>query len=336
VIDVDNHYDEVDDAYSRHIEYRDQSFVRRPVDGGFRVRTMGDRLSHFLAPGIPQDVINPPGFWVEILNGEKERAGVVGARETLEHTADHPEWRERDARLKTMDDQGIDIAFMLPTVGVVPGDDFRNRPDVLCANYRSFNRWQEEDWGYAPAGRTVAAPVLTLIDLDWAVAELERVAALGRQFIILPTGPVNGRSPADPIFNPFWARLAETGMKLIYHVDQDPLLRIYAGQWSEDPTHSSNRFSAFQHYVAFVERQVTDTMAALLLHNLFGRFPALEVITIELGSVWIPNFFRQVDKAAKLGAHTEWLGRRLKDKPSETIRRHGHINPFHEEDIAWG
>ena len=43
------------------------------------------------------------------------------------------------------------------------------------AAFSAFNRWLEDDWGYAYQERIFAAPMITLVDVEAAVAELTRV-----------------------------------------------------------------------------------------------------------------------------------------------------------------
>ena len=47
--------------------------------------------------------------------------------------------------------------------------------ELTYASLRAFNRWLEEDWGYGDDGRIFAVPMLSLLDLDQAMAELHRV-----------------------------------------------------------------------------------------------------------------------------------------------------------------
>ena len=54
-------------------------------------------------------------------------------------------------------------------------------PDQMYANFRAFNRWLEEEWGYGTDGRIFSPPLLSLLDVDRAVEELDRVLAAGRQ-----------------------------------------------------------------------------------------------------------------------------------------------------------
>jgi len=248
--------------------------------------------------------------------------------------ADHPEWRERGPRLNVMDEQGVQAAVMLPSAGVFLEYDFQSRPDALAANYQAFNHWLEEDWGYGGDGRIFAVPILTLTDLDKAVQECERVAGLGARVVWISHRPVQGRSPADPVFDPFWSRVQDLGLKVAFHTGFEGFTYLYGSHWSEDPHRHVGQWSAFQHYVGYGARAISDALAALVLQNLFGRFPGVEIISIENGSSWLPWMMEQMDHAALIGANGQNLGGPLDDTPSEILKRHLYINPFHEEDVT--
>jgi predicted TIM-barrel fold metal-dependent hydrolase len=74
-------------------------------------------------------------------------------------------------------------------------------------------------------------------------------------------------------------------------------------------------------------------LAALILHNLFGRFPGIEVLTVELGSAWVDPLLKSLDKAARTGHQNSWLGGSLSDLPSEVFRHHVYVTPYYEDDI---
>ena len=71
--------------------------------------------------------------------------------------ADRPEYRDRDARLARMDAQGLDGCFLFPTLGVGIEEALAHDVDALYASFRAFNRWLEDDWGYAYQDRIFAA-----------------------------------------------------------------------------------------------------------------------------------------------------------------------------------
>ena len=252
-----------------------------------------------------------------------------------------PAMTERSARLRLLDEQGLDAIIQLPTVGMLVEPDFADRPDVLMANYRSFNRWVEDDWGYgtgaaAGGGRIFAVPIVSMVDVDAGVAELERVAGQGARFVLLPIGPVGGeRSPADPYYDRFWSVVQETGLVPIYHVGNSGFAAMFSTRWSEEPNPPLMKYSAFQQYTCVVERPISDTLAALVLHNLFGRFPGIRVMSIENGSSWVPALLKGMDKGARMAqAMGRWLGGRLDATPSEVFREHVYVVPFHEDDIS--
>lgn len=335
-IDFDNHFYEPEDCYTRHIEpkYRDLAIEMKGSIGS-RAWTMGDREGTFTPPGLHTDFFLASGALQGVFTGKDDAADVPTLlMQGLENVEDHPDWRDRAARLKVMDEQGLQTIVVLPSSGIILHHDFVDRPDALTANLRSFNRWMEEDWTYGGEDKRVfAIPMLSLVDLDWAVEELERVVSLGSKFILIPHTPYHGKSPADPFFDPFWRRVEEMEVKLVFHIGYEGFTHFYGTVWGEQHTYVSG-FSALQHYLGFGERPICDAIAALILHNLFGRFPGIELLTIENGSAWVGPLLRSLDKAAKFGRNGRWLGGPLADLPSDVFRNHVYVNPFHEEDIA--
>lgn len=334
-IDFDNHFYEPEDCYTRHIEpkYRDLAIeMKGPI--GSRAWTMGDQELTFTPPGLHTDFFMAPGALQGVFTGKDASDVATLLMQSLENVEDHPDWRDRAARLKVMDEQGLQTIVVLPSSGIILHHDFLDRPHALTANLRSFNRWMEEDWTYGGEDqRVVAIPMISLVDMDWAIEELERVVSLGSKFILIPHQPYHGKSPADPFFDPFWRRFEEMGVKLVFHIGYEGFTHFYGTVWGEQHTYVSG-FSPLQHYLGFGERPICDAIAALILHNLFGRFPGIELLTIENGSVWVGPLLRQLDKAAKFGRNGVCLGGPLADLPSDIFRNHVYVNPFHEEDIA--
>jgi predicted TIM-barrel fold metal-dependent hydrolase len=329
-IDADNHYFEPDDCFSRHIEptFRERTIHVVPTDEpGVGRWALGDRLLR----GSPHnfgDRCQEPGAMEDFFAGK-----VTLGMSRPYRPKDVPGMMRREDRYEVMDSQAIDAAIFLPTVGLQVEHDFQDDVEAVCANYRSFNRWIEEDWGYGADGRVFAVPMVTLLDVDFAVSETRRVVELGSRFVFLKTGPVAGRSPADPVFDRFWATVEETGVKVVFHADFSEFNDLYARHWSEDPNRNCFEWSPLQRYHSVLERPISDTMAALLLHNLFGRFPKVQIVALELGSGWIRPLLRQVDKAAKMAANGVWLGGKLDALPSEILPRHLHVAPFYEDDF---
>lgn len=330
LFDADNHYYEPRDAFTRHIEARyAEKAVHVVSDGGADCILVGDRPFTFLAPYYER--VAPPGSLRELLRN-LSKAGSIA-----DNPRDHPiqpEYVDREARLAVMADQGVESCIMLPSLGVCVEHFMKDDVEQTYANLRAFNRWLEEDWGYGTDGRIFGVPLLSLLDLDEAIAELERVRDRGARVVHLRPGPVAGRSPADPCFDPFWARVQEAGIAVAFHISESGYNERFSVAWGEKPNPTSHQQSAFQWTFFYGDRPIMETIGALILHNLFGRFPGLRVLSVENGSLWVPYILKAMDKMKGMGRHGRWIGGRVAGRPSDIFREHVYVSPYHEEDIA--
>ncbi len=351
-IDADQHTYEPGDCFSRHIEakFRNRTIeLGAPDPDGHRPFVLdGKRILPNFA-----DSIMGPGTWREALSLEGTQGFWCDEKEIVS-TAEHPEYRDRNARLAWMDAHNVEACILNCTL---PPDLLWGSGDMELhyAHLRSFNRHLEEDWGFDHEGRIFAAGNMALDDLDMAVAELERLAEAGTRFLNFPPRPpLGGRSPADPYFDPFWARLAETDIVPMVHLgdgggiggsavygfggERDDALHG-TGVWGEGServrlmNNGDPGVTAFQHAMAYGDRPIMDFLTALILHNLFGRFPNLQLLVTEYGTMWVPLLLRLMDKGYRLGYGMEWLGGRPDDLPSEIFKRHISITPFYGDDI---
>jgi predicted TIM-barrel fold metal-dependent hydrolase len=335
IFDADNHYYEPDDCFTRHIEacFRERT-VRvdrsRPGPGTLWV---GDERCHFFSVGAA-DSVGPPGAMQAFLRGATEEGGSPSLRPIDGLSV--PEFVRREARLAKMDEQGVEACLILPTAGVGVEPQLREprHREALYPSLRAFNRWLEEDWGYGRDGRLYGAPLASLVDLREALAELDRVLALGARFVVVTPGPVGGRSPGDPCFDPFWARCQEAGVNVVYHIGRTPFSEMYNVPWGLRPHPPSHRHSLMEYALSFTERPIADTLTALVADDLFGRFPELRILSVEYGSSWVAPLLEKLDKISRLYSKDMWRFGAPKLRPSETFRRNLWVAPFYEDDVV--
>ena len=328
-IDADNHYYEPRDCCSRYIDPRFRDRAVR-VDEEERI-WVGERRFTFLADWS-FDRVARPGALRELLRAGQYESYEEEERRTYEDV--QPAYRDRDARLALLDEQGLDAALLFPTVGVCLEHFMTDDADQLYANIRAFNRWLDEDWGYAYQDRIYAAPILSLMDLDRAVAELDHVLARGARVVSLRPGPAFGRSPADPYFDPFWARLDEARVPVAFHIAESGYNELMSVHWGEEANPSSHLQSAFQWSCMYGDRPIMDTIAALIFGNLFGRFENVNVLSVENGSLFVSYLMKVMDKMGGMGRNGPWPGGRIRERPSAILRRHVFVTPYHEEDVV--
>lgn len=333
LFDADNHYYEPANCFVDWIDpkYRDQALHEEPQpDGSIELRFgkgqryIGDGLGFAGARAVK------PGALRERI---RARQSAVPDEDTFTIPMDEA-FLSRSARLARMDEQGIEATFLFPSFGVCFEEWLADDPDLLYAHLDAFNRWIDDTWGFDYQGRIFAPPMISLRDCGRAVAQLEHALERGARIIAMRAGPAYGRSPADPHFDPFWSRVNEAALTVAFHLGESGYLRRYSTDWGEDPHPKVLTRSSFQWSMFYNDRPISDTLAALILHNLFGRYPRIRVASIENGSLWVPYLLALLDKMKGMGRGGPWIGGYVKGRPSEIFKQYVRVSPYHEEDIG--
>jgi predicted TIM-barrel fold metal-dependent hydrolase len=331
LFDADNHYYEGRDAFTRYIEpaYRHMAVQARPDEHGKDRIWIGERRFNFLDDtDFNFDTAMRPGSLREFLRTlTKEIPADSGVVEQI-----RPEAIHRDARVAFMDAHGIEACILFPTLGVCLEPLLKHDLGALYANYRAFNRWLDEEWGLARDGRIYTPPMISLRDVDAAVKELEWVLERGARIIAMIPGPVGGQAPGHPMFDAFWSRANEAGVTVAFHVGESGYNELFSVHWGEQPHPSSHSQSAFQWTNFYGDRPIMDTISSLIYHNFFGRHPNVKAYSVENGSLWVPYLMKAMDKMKGMGRNGPWPGGRPPGLPSEILKRHVFVNPYHEED----
>jgi predicted TIM-barrel fold metal-dependent hydrolase len=330
LFDCDNHYYEAEDAFTRYMdpEFRKRGMQWADIEGRKRL-LVGGRINRFI-PNPTWDPISRPGALDEYFRGRNPRG--EDTRELfgdLDRLGDHPEYQNRDARLAVMDGQGMQGAIFLPTLGVGMEQALTGDIPALVAAFRAFNRWLEEDWGFAYRERIFAAPYMTLVDPDNAVSELRWALDHDARFVVMVGGPVVvkgvGRSPADPVYDPFWSLANQSGITVAYH-GGDSSYAKYLADWGENAETEAFRQNPFRFLISASHHQ--DTFANLLARGLFARFPNLRIASIETGSDWVFHLFEKLTKSYGQTPQA------YPEDPRETFKRHVWVSPFYEDELG--
>ena len=327
--DADNHYYEAVDAFTRYI---DPAMAKRcmqwaEINGKQRL-LVGGKVNRFI-PNPTFDPVARPGSLDEYFRGRnpaaKDMREMFGALEPID-----PAYRNRDARLAKMDEQGIDGCFLFPTLGVGMEESLNHDPVAVVAAFRAFNRWLDEDWGFNYQDRIFAAPMITFVDVDQAVAEVEYAIDHDARVVCFKSGPVfagnESWSPGDPRFDPIWARVNEAGVTVGIHSGDAGYGRLLQ-MWEP-----GGDFEAFRHTplsgILSGDRPPLDTYAAVICHGVFDRFPNVRIASIESGSEWVPQLLKKLKKAYSQNPLA------FEHDPVESFREHVWVAPFYEDDLT--
>ncbi len=325
--DADNHYYEALDAFTRHLDPRlgPRTVQWAEIEG---------RKYHVVGGKVSRAVVNPtftpiakPGALHAYFSGNPDGRSPLEMLRDREPIPDA--YRDRDARVKTLQEQGLEAVWMFPTLGVLYEELLKHDVEAVAWTFRAFNHWIDEDWGLSYQNRIFAAPYLTLVDLDWAIEELEwaigrgaRVLAMRPSAVFTATGP---RSPADEVFDPFWARVNEAGLTVVIHAgDSGYTTHGYANDGFGASFDGMGRPSIKSFNI---ERAAYAFLLTLIFDRLFERFPNLRVASVENGSGFLGDMFRKPRSMPKK------VPGYFKEDPVATFKRHVWINPFWEDDV---
>jgi predicted TIM-barrel fold metal-dependent hydrolase len=330
VYDADNHLYESQEAMTAHLPRKWKNEFRYVDVEGRKKLAIGGVISEFV-PNPTFEVLAAPGRhekWYRAENAE----GLTLRELTGKPIPCPPAYRNGADRLALMDQQGIHATLMIPTLASAVEERMSYDHALMNAVLHSLNEWLHAEWGFHREERIFTVPFITLMDLDMAVAELEWALARGARTVGLRPAPVPGyrgsRSPGDPEFDPFWARVQEAGIFVSFHASDsgyDRFVRMWEGGGRGEQLGFVH--TPLKTCVAVLDRAISDTMAALICHGVFDRFPGVRVACIENGSRWVRFLFERFELA---------YGQQPKDfarHPVETFRRHVWVSPFYEEPI---
>jgi len=329
--DCDHHYYEARDAFTRHVPRAMQSRCVQWVE-------IEGRQHHLVAGKLAHAVTNPtwdpiakPGAIASFLRGNPEG---LKPRDLLQEREPLPaEYMDRDARVAKIESQQLAGIWLFPTLGVLYEELLKHDTEAVVTLFRAFNRWLQEDWGCDYQGRIFASPYMTLADVDFACEELEWAIGQGARTVVMRPAAVwtareGVRSPADPLFDAFWARANEAGITVVVHAgDSGYTTHGYVRDGFSSAFGSGAIAPNIKHFN--IERAAYDFLVTLAYERLFERFGNLRIASIENGAEFLPDLFRKLrqsrDRLSTMGHY--------KEDPGLLFKEHVWINPFWEDDV---
>ena len=233
-------------------------------------------------------------------------------------------------RLTVMDAQGIEAAVNYATL---PGTEAQFEGDLpgLYANLNALNRYLGEEWGYNFKNRLFTPPFVSFGDPEMALAQLDDIMKIEVPKVIqTSSGPSMHTSPFRPENDRFWSICNEAGIKLCTHLASLTRYAAQGEEWNE-PEVMLGDMDAFQWVFYYGDRPAMETVGAAILQGWFGRFPNMQLLLSEQGTVWLPYTIRKLDHAFLMGRRATWG--KLEMRPSEYFKERCFVAPFPEENV---
>jgi len=328
--DCDNHYYEAQDAFTRHVPKNMQArCVQWAEVNGRKHHLVGGKLAHAVA-NPTWNPIAKPGAISDFLRGNPNSKNAADLLKDREPLPDY--YMDQDARVAKLQEQGLEGMWLFPTLGVLYEELLKHDTEAVVTLFRAFNRWLQEDWGCNYKGKIFGSPYIALADVDVACEELEWAIAQDARTVVMRPAAVWTRndgikSPSDPMFDPFWARVNEAGIVVVVHAAdsgytthgyvEDGFAAAFGGAFAPNIKHFN------------IERAAYDFLITIAYERLFERFPNLRIASVENGAEFLPDLFRKLRSSRDRLRNANYY----KEDPGLLFKEHVWINPFWEDDV---
>lgn len=329
IFDADTHMYETPDALLKFLPEKYRSAVQYVQVGRHtRISILG-RIRDYI-PNPTFERVAAPGAWEKFFSGQNEEGRSLREMALANSMDSIPAFREPEARLKALDEQGVREALIYPTLANLVEHSAADDPELCAAMIHALNQWMLETWGFTRNDRLFMTPVVNLGLLEEGLRELEYVLENGAKVILIKPAPVRSwkgwRSPALPEFDPFWREVEASGLPVVLHASQPPL-DSYINQWEPPNSQVFTEMSAFR-WIALGHREITDMLTSLITHGTLTRFPKLRIASVENGSSWLRPLFDDYELYYKK------MPQAFPEHPVDVFRRNIWISPFWEGSVA--
>jgi uncharacterized protein len=218
--------------------------------------------------------------------GKANRAGSVQNAVNVKNAAfTRPAYWDPAERLKDMDTDGVEAEVLYCEVSA-----FRYLADVQGAAWEAMRAFNDALFEFAQTDpkRLVVSYQIPIHDMDAAVAEVERVVALGAKSLQLPVFPNELGQPDyfEERYAPLFARIEDAELPVCCHIGLNTSLDDLARR---DPTPSGGIM------VPLTPLMTAEAFGMWIMGGVLERFPRLKLVFVEPGLAWVAWWLETVD-----------------------------------------
>jgi len=137
--------------------------------------------------------------------------------------------------------------------------------------------------------------------------------------------------------DPFWAKLAESGLPFVLHVGGAPLQLAKAWMNNGRPP-TKDWLGGGENLrtkdVALLHEGPEQFLTMMVLDGVFHRNPGLRGAAVELGAGWVPEMLRRLDWVVEHWSRNDANLQGLSRIPSEQLTQQMAFTPFVFEEVG--
>jgi len=241
-------------------------------------------------------------------------------------------------RSEALDLLGVQSQLIFPTSPNVWLESLEHGSDInmLYSVARATNRAQIDFC--SGDSRLLPATYIPLADIEKSIEIAKLAIESGSSALLIPWACPKNHSTSHIGLDPIWSMAEESGIPILFHVGSAdfvlPKSHSINGMPKVKDFHGGEENFRSISYMA-ISSGPMQALSLLILDGVLERHPNLMFGVIELGSVWVPGFMRQLDSAFEAFSRHEERLQSLSLKPSEYIRRQVRVTPYPTEPTGW-
>ena len=185
-----------------------------------------------------------------------------------------------DARLAHMDELGVDVQVLYPTIYLTR---ITERPDVEVALAKSYNRWMADVW--AQSGGRLRWVVVPPLDTMEAVPEQLRFGKDNGAVGVFMRGYESNRRLTDEYFDPLYEACVENDLPITVHAGCGNPAFV---ELTDGDAYARNKLPVISSFHSLIFKRVPQ------------RFPGLRFGFVEVAANWVPyvlnDLYRRVER----------------------------------------
>lgn len=228
-----------------------------------------------------------------------------------------------EVQLEAMDTEGLDVAILFPSRGLLVLTHPNQDPRFAAAIARAYNDWMF-DLCQTDTRRLLGAGMISVYDIGSAVEETHRVVEeLGFKAIFLRSNIVTGKPWHDRYYDPLWDALEKLNIPVGFHEATGSHSRQTGDQF--EPNFGIRRI-----YSQPVEQMLA--MGSFIGGGVLERHPNLKPAFLEANCSWAPWLIWRMDESYELEGDV--FMPELTMKPSAYFKRQCFISVEPDETPA--
>ncbi len=282
-VDVDGHILEPADLWLDYIEpgFRDRAMRVETDLAGLECWSVDRQPISFFSGGTAADAasIGKDRAWRKENIFDNHRVGWADGL-----AMNPPAWQP-DRREEMMDEEGIDISILYPSIGLTLPRI--KDPELSAAHCRAYNNWIRDFCREAP-DRLLPAMTLPWGDVQLTVRELKRTSGVGARAMKAPNTPPGDMSYGRARWDPVWSEFVYQGTPVSLHVGN-------AGTTVGSILYPEFSLPSWWDFVT----GPLDTILGFVSFfqgGVFDRFPELRLVVLEAGCAWMPWILDRMDE----------------------------------------